>query len=254
MVVYHRQITYISIDLAFQQLAHYGLLMSAGLILPGVANLHQAVASLHVRCGRMCWLLVCSGSPVRDVHFMFWLWFMLIPLIKNCCFDPGGRALSWVSLVLGLLVVPLAAHAGCSDIAAPAVDWRRCYLDGQSFAGADLSRGRLRDATFQRSVLDGARLDLADAYRAKFISASLKGASLRDAKLQSADFTKAVLVGADLAGADLREARFIAADLTGADLTGASIGGADFRHAVLDNAIWLDGKRRCAVGSRGTCR
>jgi len=144
--------------------------------------------------------------------------------------------------------------AGCADSAAPKVDWRRCFKDGQELEKADLSGAVLRDASFARARMRGAKLVGAEAPDARFTSADLSGADLSGAVLRGADFTRTKLAGAKLTRADLRQARFFRTDLSEADLSGAEIGGADLSTATLDGALWVDGEKRCAAGSVGTCQ
>ncbi|SNS25109.1 Pentapeptide repeat-containing protein [Azospirillum sp. RU38E] len=154
-------------------------------------------------------------------------------------------------LLLSCLAGP--ALAACTDPAAAAVNWRRCYLDGRDLKGAVLTDAMLREATFMRSDLSGADLTGSDAYRAKFFSAKLTQTHLDRARLIEADFTNADLTGATLAGADLRNAKLVGVKLVGADLTGALIGGADLRNADLSGATWADGIKVCGPGSIGQC-
>lgn len=152
-----------------------------------------------------------------------------------------------------MILVSTSASAGCTDPAAPGVNWRRCYHDGRDFGAVDLSGSQLRDATFQRSRLDGGVLDGIDGFRAKFISASMTDVSLESARLFEADLTKADLTGASLRDADLRNAKLVNATLRDVDLTGARMSGADLRNADLSGAMWVDGARVCAEGSIGQC-
>lgn len=159
------------------------------------------------------------------------------------------------SLVAGLvLLLAGPAFAGCTDPPSPGVEWRRCLLDSAELAGADLTRGHLRDASFQRAVMTGATLIEADAQNARFVSAEMDGADLSRAVLRSADFTRTSLKGAKLNGADLRRATLFRADLTDADLTGANLAGANLAGALLGGARWTDGQRICAAGSVGNCQ
>lgn len=153
-----------------------------------------------------------------------------------------------------LLVAASPALADCSDPPAPGVEWRRCYLDGREFVGADLTDAILRDTSLQRADLRDSKLIKADAHRAKFNSADLRGTRLDRADLGEADFTRANLAGASLRGADLRRARFFRADLRGVDFTGARMAGADLLNADLSGATWVDGQNVCAEGSLGQCQ
>jgi len=157
-------------------------------------------------------------------------------------------------LILAALLGATPAFAACTAPAAPEVNWRRCLLDGRDLTGVDLTRGHLRDASFQRARLGQAVMIGADATDARFLSADLTGADMTDANLRETDFTRATLREARLIRADLRRARLFRADLTGADLTGADLTGADFNGAILDGVRWTDGERICAAGSVGTCQ
>lgn len=156
--------------------------------------------------------------------------------------------------LLFLLSTAAPAAAACTDQAGPGVDWRRCLLDGGDYQGAELAGAVLRDASFGRARMAGAKLMRAEAPDVRFTSADLTGADLSGAVLRGADFTRAMLGRAVLARADLRQARFFRADLRGADLQGAELAGADLSGALLDGALWVDGQKRCAAQSVGTCQ
>lgn len=111
----------------------------------------------------------------------------------------------------------------CGKPAAPGVNWSGCDKQGALLRGVDLARGNLDYANFSGADLSGS---------------SLARASLVGANLEAADLSHADLSNADLSNADLS-----AADMASSSLTGA----------VLDHAIWIDG-RVCAVGSLGQCR
>ena len=53
-------------------------------------------------------------------------------------------------------------------------------------------------------------------------------------------------------GANLSRARLFRANLRGVNFTNARMRGADLLEADLSGALWIDGKRRCAEGSRGS--
>jgi uncharacterized protein YjbI with pentapeptide repeats len=156
-----------------------------------------------------------------------------------------------LACVLAVLAEPVLAE--CSDVAAPDVYWRRCFQDGQNLREVDLSGATLRDASFKRTDLSGADLTGADARGASFVSAVLHGTRFDEANLVRADLTKAELQGASLRKADLTSARLFRADLSGADLTGARLDGTDLLHAILSEAVWIDGVTICAEGSVGQC-
>jgi len=163
---------------------------------------------------------------------------------------PSRTCAAW--LLLTALTLAGSAQAACTDPAAPAVNWRRCYMDGRDLKSAPLEGAMLREATFQRSDLTAARLAQADAYRAKFLSARMDGVVLDGARLIEADLTRAEMTGASLKEADLRNAKLVGAIMKGADLTGARLEGADLRNADLSGARWTDG-RICGDASLGQC-
>ena len=130
----------------------------------------------------------------------------------------------------------------CHLPAAPEVNWSYCRMVGLDLRGVDLSRANLRNTDFLETRLDGARLSDADLSYADLRRTRLDDADLRGAVLTGATLQEAVLARANLEGADLSYVSVLAADLTEARLDGA----------VLDRAIWTDG-RICANGSVGTC-
>jgi pentapeptide repeat protein len=72
---------------------------------------------------------------------------------------------------------------------------------------------------------------------------NLRGVDLRNANLERADLGESDLERANLAGANLRMASLKLSGMIGANL----------ENAILDGAIWQDG-RICAKGSLGVCR
>lgn len=155
--------------------------------------------------------------------------------------------------LLGVAILPSQAMAGCTDPAAPSVNWRRCNMNRLQLENADLTGATLLDASFSSTVLTAATLKGVDGRRAKFIGAALEGAIFDGARLNEADFTSAKLNGAHFHGTDLRRARFFAANLRNAEFTGARLDGADFFNADFSGALWTDGASRCAEGSIGRC-
>lgn len=146
------------------------------------------------------------------------------------------------------------AMAGCADVPAPEVYWRRCVFDRQDLVEVDLTKANLRDSSFKRADLSASLLQGVDGRRTKFISAIMQDIVLDEANLVRADLTKADLKGASLRGADLTWARMFRADLSGADLTDARLTDTDLLQAILDGATWTDGKTICAENSIGRCR
>jgi uncharacterized protein YjbI with pentapeptide repeats len=139
-----------------------------------------------------------------------------------------GKTLIAVLAFAGACLVSGPALAGCTDAAAPGVDWSRCYLDGKDLRNVDLTGAWLRSASFNRADLSDSNLSEVDGFRAKFVSAMATNAHLR-------------------------HARFFRANLRGADLTGARMRGADLLNADLSGATWTDGEKVCAEGSIGQC-
>lgn len=166
-----------------------------------------------------------------------------------------ARAKTWMAVLAfaGACLVSGPTLAGCTDAAAPGVDWWRCYLDGKDLRNVDLTGARLRGATFARADLSDSNLSKVDGFRAKFVSAKATNARFDGARLEEADLTKVDLSGASFVDANLRHALFFRANLRGADLTGARMSGADLLNADLSGATWTDGKKVCAEGSIGQC-
>lgn len=144
----------------------------------------------------------------------------------------AGLAVLLLSVALGLVyyqpvnplkvgVVPVQPQCGMA--AAPGVNWSGCDKQGVLLRGVDLTRGKLDYANFSRADLSGSRL----------AQVSLVGANLHAAELKHADLSRA--------------------DLSNADLSAAHLESVNLAGAVLDHAIWLDG-RVCATGSVGQCR
>ena len=114
-------------------------------------------------------------------------------------------------------------QAQCQQAAAPRVDWSGCDHHESSLQGVDLS---------------DSKLDYANLARANLSATSFSLASLIGANLSEADLTGADMEGANLSYSDFRRAK---------------LGSTSFRGAVLDHAIWTDG-RECTIGSLGQCK
>jgi hypothetical protein len=111
-------------------------------------------------------------------------------------------------LLVGIMTIPAAAHAACSDPATPDVDWSGC-----DFAGSDLSDSDLTGADLSGGYFSGTNLS----------GAILVGADLSDADFTFAVFTNADMTGADAVGSDYSEANFSGATTTDADFTGSDL-------------------------------
>ncbi|HVV36650.1 MAG TPA: pentapeptide repeat-containing protein [Acidimicrobiales bacterium] len=118
------------------------------------------------------------------------------------------------------------------------VTFRRCRLDGATFAGA-----RLRDVRFEGCAFGEGNLRMLDAERVTFDDTVLTGADFHAAKLhevrvencdlRGSDWTKARLQSVDLRGSRLE-------DLRGADaLRGATVDSAQVVSLALSFAVAL---------------
>ncbi|MBC6439632.1 MAG: pentapeptide repeat-containing protein [Rhodospirillales bacterium] len=146
------------------------------------------------------------------------------------------------------------AHAGCSDLPAPGVDWRSCNLQGISFPASDMSDGNLRGASLSNADHTGSNFSGIDGYRVRFVESILVDTVFDGAALTDARFDRADLSGASMRDVAARNAKFQFANLSGVDFTGANLRDVDLTGTDLSGAIWIDGERVCAEGSMGICR
>lgn len=170
--------------------------------------------------------------------------------IKKGCM----RSFFVTAIATGFLTLSGPADAACTDAPAPGVNWQSCFQDGRPFNGVNLNGANLRDANFSRSDFSAATLTGIDGRRAKFFSAVMKEADFSDANLTQADFTGADLTDASFRNANLQRTLLYRATLRGVDFTGANLSGTDFMFSDLSGAIWTDGERVCAEGSRSRCQ
>jgi hypothetical protein len=82
---------------------------------------------------------------------------------------------------------------------------------------------------------------------------NLVGVNLSKCNLKGVDLSNANLERADLGESDLERANLAGANLRMASLKLSGMIGANLENAILDGAIWQDG-RICAKGSLGVCR
>lgn len=82
---------------------------------------------------------------------------------------------------------------------------------------------------------------------------NLVGANLSKCNLKGADLSNANLERADLGESDLERANLDGTNLKMASLKLSGMIGANLENAILDGAIWQDG-RVCGKGSLGRCR
>jgi len=109
----------------------------------------------------------------------------------------------------------------------------------------------------------GKRLSSAEVMALLKTSRDLSGKNLSGINLVGVNLSKCNLKGVDLSNADLERADLGESDLERANLAGANLKmanlrlsgmiGANLENAILDGAIWQDG-RICAKGSLGMCR
>ncbi|MFO7604130.1 MAG: pentapeptide repeat-containing protein [Gammaproteobacteria bacterium] len=160
-------------------------------------------------------------------------------------------ALLSVLLLIGVIIyvavrwapAPENALADCTAKAGPGVNWSHCRMSGMQQPNQNL----------EAAIMESTDLSGANFYAANLRKARLSYADLGGAHLRLAEFTQASLKGASLRSADVSQASFVEADLSYADLTGASITDTNFSRAILDHALWVDG-RKCQPGSVGVCR
>lgn len=158
--------------------------------------------------------------------------------------------LSTLLLIAGIFLAaifyPTTIPQPTADCQAPAttgVNWENCVFNPTDLQGADLSNSNLRNSVLRSSRLLNANLANSDLMYADLSGSDLSYSNLNQAKLKGADLRQADLSNSDLSGADLAFA----------DLRDARIGGAEFQNAILNQAIWVDG-RVCASDSVGECR
>ncbi|MGD0585981.1 MAG: pentapeptide repeat-containing protein [Oryzomonas sp.] len=82
---------------------------------------------------------------------------------------------------------------------------------------------------------------------------NLVGVNLSKCNLKGVDLSNANLERADLGESDMERANLAGANLRMASLKLSGMIGANLENAILDGAIWQDG-RICAKGSLGVCR
>lgn len=134
---------------------------------------------------------------------------------------------------------------------------KRTSAKGKVLRKASLGAGEVSDAA------PGKRLSSEEVMALLRTSRDLSGRNLSGLKLVGVNLSKCNLKGADLSNADLERADLEEANLERANLAGANLRmvslrlsgmlGANLENAILDGAIWQDG-RICAKGSAGMCR
>lgn len=133
--------------------------------------------------------------------------------------------------------------ASCNSAPAPKVDWSNCTKPGFAADGVDL-----QEAVIKNANLTGSRLR-----NSVLVKADMSYAILSVSDLQGADLTMSILLGANLQNTNLANANFTGSNLSYANLSGANLAGVNLQNAILDKAIWIDG-RECLAGSLGECK
>jgi uncharacterized protein YjbI with pentapeptide repeats len=90
------------------------------------------------------------------------------------------------------------------------------------------------------------------------VNADLSGQNLSRKNYAGASFTNVEAVGTNFRGADLSGSTLTNVDLSNSDMRGVNLTGAqatnvDWNGALLEGAIWIDG-RHCGVASVGSCK
>lgn len=144
---------------------------------------------------------------------------------------------------LGIRYIPTTdAGAQCEAAPAKGVNWDSCNFVGLQAIKVNLSQAQLNGTNLLNANLFGSNFVEANIAYANFTQANLSFAEMQRAQAKGANFSQADLTNANLSSADLSYANFKQAKLLNTILTAA----------VLDNAIWTDGKI-CQVGSLGKC-
>jgi len=158
------------------------------------------------------------------------------------------------------------ALAGCSDTAAPGVEWNNCRkrnlimagfdFTGSSFKRTDLSASDLRNNNFENANFEKANLMRASlagskapnsnftgitALRTDFSRGNYKNANFQKAEISRADFSGSDLENADMSKAELSRVNFQKANLHGVNLSFSNIARADFTETSLDENLALEG-------------
>lgn len=130
----------------------------------------------------------------------------------------------------------------CQALPKPEVNWDDCSFNRLNVKNKNLSHASIKNAKMISADLQGAILEAVD-----FSYTDLSKGNLKNSNLD-----KAILKGTNLKSVNLTSASLKGADLSYADLSGAKLKGVDLSQAILDKAIWIDGKL-CAKGSIGRC-
>jgi len=163
-------------------------------------------------------------------------------------------------------LVTKEAHAGCSDTAAPGVEWNNCRkrnlimagfdFTGSSFKRTDLSASDLRNSNFENTNFEKANLMRASlagskapnsnftgitASRTDFSRGNYRNANFQKAEINRADFSSSDLENANMSKADLSRVNFQEANLKGVNLSFSNISRANFKDTSLDENFALEG-------------
>ncbi|THK42428.1 pentapeptide repeat-containing protein [Methylophaga sp. SB9B] len=167
---------------------------------------------------------------------------------------PERPARFWPILIIALILIGIfvsaflfptpstLSDADCDSAPAPEVNWENCLKPGMNISSVNMTKANLRNSALamsnmMNSDLHEADLSYADLQLTNLSYANLQGSNLKGANLQQADLSYSNLTYSDLSFANLRDAK---------------LGGSELQNAILDKAIWIDG-RICATGSVGKC-
>ncbi|MCI4664728.1 MAG: pentapeptide repeat-containing protein [Neomegalonema sp.] len=119
----------------------------------------------------------------------------------------------------------------------PGVDLRYASARDALLIRADLSKSKLRRATFDGASLHGAILSGADLSFSSFVGAKFDHAVLGGARMEDSDFTQASLRHTNFAG--VKTLRMVALE---ADFSNATLLGCEFEEPDLRRSVWTKAK------------
>lgn len=115
--------------------------------------------------------------------------------------------------------------------------------DAETSLGERLTSNQVVDILKKTRDLSGKNLSGLQLVGINLSKCNMRGVNLKNANLERADLGESDLERADLSGANLKMSNLRLSGMTGVNL----------ERAILDGAIWKDG-RVCAAGSVGQCR
>ena len=130
----------------------------------------------------------------------------------------------------------------CDALPAQKVNWSNCSLQCVAVKDVQMQGATLKNANLTGARFTNVNLSGADMSYAIFSLANMRGSDLSNSHMIGVNFRNADLSHVDLSSSNLAYANF----------SGARLVGTNFSNAILEKAIWFDG-RMCAVGSVGSC-